>query len=118
MKKTVVVAGLTVLFGMLAVAGCVVVDDGGGGGGDACEAISCQDALVSGLSVQGDAICDAVSDGAYGDVFSCGCGTASAAGACEVECGDSLCVDLGESPDCGDCLNSLCTPEHDACFAN
>lgn len=105
---------------MLACFGCSVeagVDVGlGGNGGDlACTPVSCGDALVQGLDVAGDALCDAVSDNAYANVYSCACG---GSGACDDVCGDNLCLDLGETPDCGDCLNQLCGPEHDACANN
>lgn len=115
MKSIVLGLGLVTLF---AGVGCTVGVDtgvGGGGGGPACEAVTCGDALVNGLSVQGDALCSVPEDDAYAAVFGCGCGDSGGAGACEVECGDNLCVDGGESPACGDCLNANCGPEQDSC---
>lgn len=90
-----------------------VIDTGG-----VCAEVSCGDALVSGLEVQGDALCSSVSDAAYTDVFSCGCGDSGGPGACEAECADSLCVDAGESGACGDCLNARCTAQHNTCISN
>src|ERR1043165_7655108 len=89
----------------LGIASCTITDGAAGVGdpGGACEELSCQGALVSGLAVSGDALCDAVSDDAYSTVLDCAC---SAGGLCDAACGDNLCSDLGESADCGDCLNA------------
>lgn len=100
--------------GLVAAIACVSCSIEAGVGVDTgvCEEVACGDALVGGLDAQGDALCSSAEDAAYADVFACACG---GAGACEPECGDNLCVDLGESGACGDCLNQLCGPEHDAC---
>jgi hypothetical protein len=103
--------------GLAAVVACASCSVEAGVGVDTgvCEEVSCGDALVNGLDTQGDALCSGGEDAAYGDVFACACGDSASSGACEGECGDNLCVDLGESGACGDCLNQLCGPEHDAC---
>lgn len=96
--------------------GCTVeagVDPGG-----VCEEVSCQQALVGGLDVQGDALCTTSADAAYGDIFTCACGDAANPGPCTDACGDNLCTDTGETPGCGDCLAQFCAPEHDACANN
>lgn len=74
-----------------------------------CVETSCGDALVNGLPAQGDVLCSAAADATYADLLSCACG------ACEAACGDNLCVDAGESSACGDCLDQLCTGEHNTC---
>jgi hypothetical protein len=93
-----------------ALAACVVTGPGPGGG--ACEALSCAAALSGGLQVQGDALCDATSDSLYTTVLSCACGAGTP---CDAVCGDNICVDQGETPDCGDCLNQNCPQEHTDC---
>ncbi|MFT3766378.1 MAG: hypothetical protein QM820_12830 [Minicystis sp.] len=118
MKSIMLLAGVIAMVAGIAASACTVeagVDVGGAGGGGACENVLCGDALVSGLAVQGDALCDPVSDDAYANLFACGCG---AAGACEPECGDNFCSDLGETGACGDCLSQLCGPEHQTCGNN
>lgn len=115
MKRIVLLSG--VIVALLSGIGCSI-DAGigpGVGGGDQCVAIACADALIQGLPAQGDVICDGVSDSAYSDIINCACGAGSA---CADVCGDNLCVDGGESPDCGDCLNQTCGPEHDTCANN
>lgn len=116
MKSILLLAGVTAILAGLAGIGCVVEAgiDPGVGGGTGCEPALCGDALFQGIPA-GAPLCDAVSDAAYGDLVSCACG---AGGACAVECGDNLCSDLGETGECGDCLNALCGPEHDTCANN
>jgi hypothetical protein len=113
-KRILLLSGVVAL---LAGIGCVVDAgvDVGAGGGDACVAISCGDALASGLPAQGDVICDGVSDDAYSQIVNCACGGGSP---CADVCADNLCVDLGETSDCGDCLAQACAPEHDTCANN
>lgn len=113
MKSIVLGLGIVTL---LAFAGCTVGVDPGVGGGGTCENLACGDALVNGLAAQGDALCSAAEDDAYSAVFGCGCGDSSGPGACEAECGGSLCIDAGESPACGDCLNANCAPEQNSCM--
>ncbi|APR83329.1 Hypothetical protein A7982_08678 [Minicystis rosea] len=108
----------TGLVAMLACFGCSVeagvdVGVGGNGGSIGCEPLSCGDALASGLNTEGAALCDGPSDSAYADLYSCACN-----GACADVCSDNLCQDLGETGDCGDCLNDVCGPEHDVCANN
>lgn len=115
MKSIVLLAGVIAMLVSLASFGCVVdagIDVGVGGG--TCEPVLCGDALVQGIPA-GAPLCDAASDAAYGDLLACACG---AGGACDVECGENLCSDLGETGACGDCLNALCGPEHDTCANN
>lgn len=113
MKRIVLLGGFVAMFAGI---GCVVdagVDVGaGGGGGDACVEVSCGEALVSGLPVEGDVICDGVSDSAYSEVVNCACGAGSE---CADACGDNLCVDAGETGACGDCLDQFCPDAHTTC---
>jgi hypothetical protein len=111
-RKIVIIAGA---LWTLAVASCTVTAGTSSTGGDACEALSCQDALVSGLQVSGDSLCDSAADSAYQDVLNCACATN---GGCTDACGDNLCNDLGESSACGDCLNANCPTEHSTCANN
>ena len=89
-------------------------DDGDNGG--TCDDVSCQDALSGGLSSGDQAICDASSDSDYAALQACGCGDGS--GPCDDVCSDNMCADLGETSDCGDCLDQNCGGEHDTCAAN
>jgi hypothetical protein len=110
MKK--LLLGLGAAVWLSAMAACTVGVDTGPVVGGACESLSCGAALAQGLAAQGDSLCDGTSDSLYANVISCGCGTGSA---CIDVCGDNLCVDSGESPDCGDCLDQNCPQEHTDC---
>lgn len=101
---------------MLASFGCSI--EAGVDSGVVCEEISCQQALIQGIGVQGDPLCSASADAAYGDIFTCACGDAANPGPCTAACGDNLCTDSGETSTCGDCLAQFCAPEHDACANN
>jgi hypothetical protein len=113
MKKHMVVLALLGIFGVVAAGACQVsagiTPDTSGGG--SCEDLSCSDALASGLSVQGDALCDGTSDSDYNDLVNCGCN----GGPCADACADNLCTDSGDSSDCDDCLNANCGDEYDTC---
>src|SRR4051812_31112017 len=106
MKKT-----LALLLTTFAAGACTVTADAPepAAAGDTCDAVSCGEALTSGLSASGEPICDPASDSDYGAVQSCGCDL------CGDVCGDNLCLDLGETSDCGDCLNQECPAEHEVC---
>lgn len=111
MKK---IIALTVS-GMLALlfsAACSIEAGVGGGDTGTCAPIACGDALTGGLASGDTVLCDAPADSAYQDLLSCGCA------ACDSVCGDNLCAYLAETPDCGDCLNTACAPEHDTCINN
>lgn len=113
MKKHMVVLALLGIFGVVAAGACQVSgsvgpDDSNDG---SCEGLSCSDALAQGLSVQGDALCDATSDSDYDNLVNCGCN----GGPCADACADNLCTDSGDSSDCDDCLNANCGDEYDAC---
>jgi hypothetical protein len=96
---------------LVASAGCTVGVDAGTTGG-ACEALTCAEALSSGLAVQNDTLCDAASDAAYSDLINCAC-----SGACP-ECDTNLCTDSGMDGACADCLAATCGSSNAACSNN
>ena len=109
--------GISLAIGACTVSGGVGIAAGAGAAGTpGCISLSCGAALTQGLPNQGDVLCDSASDSAYSGVISCACG--SGGGPCDAECASNVCVDLGETSQCGDCLNANCGPEHDTCANN
>lgn len=114
MKKIIGLA-LTGLLTLLFSAACTVEAGVGGDTSGTCADTSCQSALIGGLATGDTMLCSGPADDAYQAVLDCACGTGSA---CVSVCGDNLCQYGPESPDCGDCLDQTCTPEHDTCANN
>jgi len=116
-KKIIASAAAGMLALMLSAA-CSIEAGLDGGDPGTCAPITCQDALFGGLAAGDAVLCDAPADAAYQDLLDCACGNSSFVGACESACGDNLCSFGPESPDCGDCLDGACAPEHDTCANN
>ena len=117
MRKLIFVATALGISGLIGACSIDAGVDTSGGGVGACEELTCSDALNQGLSVQGDELCDDVSASAYDDLSSCACAS-DGSGACDAECGDNFCADVGMTSDCGDCLNANCGGEFATCGNN